>query len=227
MDETVRRRFETQLIASGFSGLNDPELVPELAKLITNHDILRALLNECSRMERYAMLEAVRPHLPFKALTVEDYEAKTAEKFNAYESERQKIIAGDQEFERVAKELASHVVITLKCSICPKEANFAGESMVGAVILGRQDGWVRDRMTNKEVCPKHPSEYRSKRRKCPGCQRRHFAPDCRVIGRIEAIQPGGQAPLAGGAKENVVKLNGDPAPLEIPYVLRKIDRKVN
>jgi len=196
VNEHERRKLETSLIRSGFSGLNDPDLVPELAKLIANHEILRALLNDCSRMERYAMLEAVRPHLPFKALTVEDYESKTAEKFEEYESERNRIIRGDQEFERVAKELASHVLIKLQCSKCPRSAEFMGETPLGAVILARQDGWVRERGTNKEVCPKCECVDRGKRKRCPGCSRRHFAPDCRVIGKVE---PG--APLVGGAKK--------------------------
>lgn len=202
MNDTDRRKLENQLIQVGFKGINDPELIPELAKLIPNHEVLRAMLNDCSRIERWTMLDALRPHLPFEANTVEWYENRTAEKFVAYENERNRIIAGDQEFERIAKELATHVVITLKCSNCPAEKNYAGDSPLGAVILARQDGWARERATNKEVCPKCECTDRSKRRKCAGCQRRHYAPDCRVQGRIE---PG--APLVGGAQENVTRLN--------------------
>lgn len=202
MNADERRKLETDLIRSGFKGINDPELLPELAKLIPNHEVLRALLNECTRMERNTMLQSIAPHLSFEAHSVDWYEARTAEQFTQYEESRRRIIVGDKEFEKTCKELATHAVITLKCSKCPAVKNYAGESPLGAVIFARQDGWVRERATNKEVCPKCECEDRSKRRKCPGCSRRHYAPDCRVAGKIE---PG--APLVGGAQENVTRLN--------------------
>lgn len=202
MNDIERRKLENQLIQVGFKGINDPELIPELAKLIPNHEVLRALLNECSILERNKMLQAISPYLSFEAHTVDWYEARTAEQFEQYEETRRRIIVGDKEFEKTCKELASHVVITLKCSKCPAEKNYAGDSALGAVILARQDGWARERATNKEVCPKCECADRSKRRKCAGCQRRHYAPDCRVQGKIE---PG--APLVGGAQENVTRLN--------------------
>lgn len=194
MTEQQRRELETSLIRSGFKGLNDPELLPEMAKLITNHEVLRALLNECSRMERNAMLQAVKPYLPFEAYDVEWYENRTAEKFEQYEETRRRMIVGDQNFEEVCKELASHVVVTLTCSRCTRAINYAGESPLGAVILARQDGWVREKATNKEVCMKHKCADRSKKQACAGCGRKHYAPGCRVQGTIE---PG--APLVGGA----------------------------
>lgn len=202
MNEAERRKLETSLIKSGFSGLNDPGLVKEFAKLITSHEILRALLNDCSRLERGAMLEAVRPYLPFKPHPLDWYEMQTAQKFEAWESERNRIIAGDREFAETCKELATHIVVTLKCSKCRHTARFVGESPLGAVILARQDGWFRERGTNKEVCPKCECADRGKRKKCRGCGCRHFAPDCRIMGNVE---PG--APLIGGAKENIERLN--------------------
>lgn len=202
MNNDDRRKLETSLIRSGFKGINDPELIPELAKLIPSHEVLRALLNECSRLERGAMLQAIAPHLSFAAETVEWYENRSAEQFAQHEESRRRIIVGDKQFDQVCKELATHVVIELKCSKCPAVKNYAGTSPLGAVILARQDGWARERATNKEVCPKCECVDRTKRRKCPGCGRRHFAPDCRVQGQVE---PG--APLVGGAQENVTRLN--------------------
>jgi len=197
MNAEERRKMETDLIKSGFSGLNDPELIPAMATLITNHEILRALLNDCSRAERGQMLEALRPHLPFEAREVEYYEERTAEKFRDWENERNKIIAGDQQFERTLRELATHAVVKLKCYKCTKESrNYAGDTPLGAVISARQDGWVREKETNKEVCPKCPCADRSKKQKCAGCGKRHYAPACRVQGTVE---PG--APLIGGAKK--------------------------
>lgn len=200
MNDEERRKMETNLIKSGFSGLNDPELVPAMATLITNHEILRALLNDCTRLERGQMLETLRPHLPFEARELEFYEERTAEKFREYEHKQNILKAGDKAFEQVAKDAATHVLITLVCHKCTRKSKgYAGESPIGAIILARQDGWIRERDTNKEVCPKCECADRSKRQKCPGCGRRHYAPSCRVLGTVE---PG--APLVGGAKSGLV-----------------------
>lgn len=204
MNEDERRKMETNLIKSGFKGFNDPELVPALATLISNHEILRALLNDCSRLERGAMLEALSPHLPFEANSVEWYEERTAEKFRNYEQERKRIIAGDQEFERVAKEMATHVAIKLRCHKCTRESHeYIGETPLGAVILARQDGWVREKATNKEVCPKCPCADRSKKQRCPGCQRRHYSPSCRVL----AEKKQGAPAIVGYAKKGELDIS--------------------
>lgn len=211
MNETERRKMETSLIRSGFKGMNDPELVPAFATIITNHEILRALLNDCSRMERGAMLEALRPHLPFEANPLDWYEIKTIEKFEAHENERTRIIAGDKVFEAVAKELATHAVVTMKCSKCPREKNYAGkknyagDTPLGAMILARQDGWVREKATNKEVCPKCECVDRSKRKKCAACTRRHYAPLCRMQGQIEPLKHGDRLTI-GGAKKGEMNI---------------------
>jgi rubrerythrin len=200
MNQLEKRRLETQIIRSGFKGFSDPDLIPVLAHCIKNHKMLAALLNSCSILERQTMLECLKPHLPFEAFaTVDKYEAMMAEQFAAEERELRRFKIGDQKFQETLRHLATHAVASLMCYKCQRKRDYAGETIVSAVILARQDGWVRERGTNKEVCPKCECADRGQRKKCPGCSRRHYPPDCRVVGTIEpgapAIVGKAEAPL--------------------------------
>ena len=73
------RECENYAISKKLSEVNDPDNLQFLAKLIDSHDFLRSkLMSEPDRRLRYAKLEAMRPYLPFKALTMDKYELAEA-----------------------------------------------------------------------------------------------------------------------------------------------------
>lgn len=156
-----RRKLETQAIIDGFKNKANLEALRCL-NLIKGHDMLAALLNECPRHERQAMLDAIRAYLPFEAYSVDHYEALMARKFEAYERKRQRMIREcNKQLDQLFRDSVEACVIELKCSKCERTGNFAGDTLVGAVVVARQDGWVREKATNKEVCPECECEDRA------------------------------------------------------------------
>src|SRR5258708_22094216 len=88
MEPKDKRRLENELVVMGLAGLNDPELIQQLADLVSawpgdKHDYMRDLLNECDADKRSEMYEALRPKLTFKALSLQQYEAQIALKAGA------------------------------------------------------------------------------------------------------------------------------------------------
>lgn len=183
MNQAEKRKLDTQLMVMGLKRLNDPELVPQMARLIKDHDFFMGLLNECDQEKRYEMYHAITPHLSFEAWPLETYIAKLKERAAAIESWSKPITVGEDQFQQVTPDQATGVVIDMTCYKCPRTASFYGETPLSAVILARQDGWVRERGTNKEVCPKCECVDRGERKKCPSCTRRHYPPDCRMIAK--------------------------------------------
>lgn len=180
MNQDERRQLENQLIVMGLKRLNDPMLVPQMAKLILDHEFFLGMLNECDQDKRYEMYHALKPHLRFEPLPLESYLIQLRERADAIASRHAPIVVGEQHFQQVAAQDATGVLVDLKCS-CGRTASYYGQSPFDAVILARQEGWVHDKALGKEVCPKCPSADRGKRKKCPTCTKRHYAPDCRML----------------------------------------------
>ena len=178
MQPDERRKLENQLIVMGLNKLSDPELVPQMAKLILNDEFFLGMINECDQEKRYEMYHAIRPHLCFEPKPLEWYESRLKERADAIASWHDPVEVGGTKYHKATAADATGVVIDLKCQNCPKKARYYGKTHVDAVIQARQDGWVRDLIVNKEVCPKCPAQ-RTEKRKCPTCTRKHYAPDCR------------------------------------------------
>ena len=69
------REIENFVISKRLSEVNDADNLQFLAKLIDSHDFLRSkLMSEPDKRLRGAKLEAMRPYLPFKALSLDKYE---------------------------------------------------------------------------------------------------------------------------------------------------------
>src|SRR5574337_665823 len=168
MNAKERRQLENQLLTMGLARLDDPELIQQLADLISHwpgdkHEFLRDLLNECDADKRYEMYHAIAPKLRFKALSLPQYEAQIAERAGALMSKRmmraegpapKPIEIGGHKLRVVPRSQATGAVATLSCHNCGKTERFLDETPAGAMIAGRRAGWVRDKALNKETCPK-------------------------------------------------------------------------
>lgn len=73
MDE--RRRVENFAIVCPLKDIEDPDMLAFMASLIQDHDHLREkLLTEPDTRKRAEKLEAMRPHLSFRASPLDVYE---------------------------------------------------------------------------------------------------------------------------------------------------------
>jgi hypothetical protein len=167
VDPKEKRRVENELMVMGLAGLEDPELIDQMARLVSEwpgdkHDFLRDLLNECDQDKRYEMYEALRPKLKFKALAFSQYEAQIALKAGAAVSRGhmrvegpapKSIEIGGQKLAIVPRQHSEGAVATVRCHRCPKTDQFLAATPTGAMIAARTAGWVRDKALNKETCP--------------------------------------------------------------------------
>jgi hypothetical protein len=74
MELDERRQVENFAIVCPLQHIEDPDMLAFLASLIQDHDHLREkLLTEPDKRKRAEKLEAMRPHLKFQALSLEQY----------------------------------------------------------------------------------------------------------------------------------------------------------
>ena len=166
MKDDARRKLENQLIVMGLNRLTDPELVPQMAKLIPDGGTLAAMLNECDQEKRREMYYALRPYLPFKPMPLESYLDFFTRRAEAIESEHtpvqvgarvyddEPVMMGGHKFREVRPEEAEGCLLKLTCCKCTKSESFMGLTPVEAITVARGEGWKRDLILQKEVCPK-------------------------------------------------------------------------
>ncbi len=169
MRDDERRKLENQLMVMGLNGLSDPELIQQMARIInahpgfiSSHYFLIGLLNGCDQEKRREMYDALCPHFTFKPWPFDKYIQKLKEHaanveshYNPVKVGTEKLTHEGKEFQQVASaEEAEGVMLTMTCRACTGTANFYGLTVVDAVTVARHDGWVRDLVRQKEVCPK-------------------------------------------------------------------------
>lgn len=175
MNDDDRRKMENQLIVMGLKNLTDPELVQQMARLITDGGFLAGLLNECPQEKRSEMYYALKPYLPFKPLSLDHYMDFFRRRADAIDSayspvvirddafaaapvfDENPVIIGGNKFQEVAAGDAEACVLKLTCYKCTKSEEFMGLTPVEAVTVARNMGWVRDLTMQKEICPKCPA----------------------------------------------------------------------
>jgi hypothetical protein len=157
MNDNQKRRLENQLIVMGLNKLNDPLLVPQMARLIPDHNTFLGMLNSCDKEKRTEMYEALRPHLKFQAWPLESYLIRLKEHASNLDSKFKPIKVGDQKFQETSRDTATGCIITLTCCKCTRFEEFYAPTPVQAMCMAREKGWVRDLVREKEICPKCPA----------------------------------------------------------------------
>jgi len=167
MNQKEKRKLENELMVMGLAGLDDPELIQQMADLVSNwpgdkHDYMRDLLNECEPEKRYELYHAIAPKLRFKALSLPQYEAQIGLKAGQMVSQGRMRVEGQapraieiggHRLPVVSKHEADAVVATVRCHRCPKVDKFIADTPAGAMIEARKAGWTREKGVNKETCP--------------------------------------------------------------------------
>jgi hypothetical protein len=168
VDQKDKRKLENELTVMGLAGLDDPELIEQMAVLVSNwpgdkHEYMRDLLNECDPEKRYEMYHAIAPKLRgFKPLSFPQYEAQIALKAGQMVSQGRMRVEGNRpkpievggtKLAVVSEAEATHAVVTLRCRRCEAGDRFLGETPVDAMYNARKAGWTREPGVNKEICP--------------------------------------------------------------------------
>lgn len=157
MNQDEQRDLETQLLVRGFTGLDDPALVPSLARLIHNHEDFIGALGEVDDCKRPEMYEALRPYLPFQPWPLDKYVARICERASAVASTWAPIDIGEKRYQPVPAQMADAVILTFECCKCTRIEQFLGPTPVQTAIVAREKGWVRDLLNDREICPKCPA----------------------------------------------------------------------
>lgn len=73
MNATEKRQLDTELMKMGLTKLADPVLILQLAMLVQGHEHFMEMIQACAVDKRTEMYEALRPHLRFEALPIDQY----------------------------------------------------------------------------------------------------------------------------------------------------------
>ena len=166
MEANEKRLLENFLIREGLAGLSDPDLIQQLANLVTNfpgdrHRFLEDLINQCDADKRTEMYGAIAPKLGFAALPLSDYEVRIRNRASELVSQRRMRVEGEaprpievagEKYEAVSEAEATACMVTVTCYKCPKKKQYISDTPAGCMIMARKDGWVRDKGVNKEIC---------------------------------------------------------------------------
>lgn len=148
-----------------------------LAPSIRDHKDLETKLTSAPPHLRGVIYETVKPHLKFKARSLESYVISAGQM-----AERQQlpVLKADgtltefrpaQDLASAQKSIAADLALrtlTLVCSKCTREDKFYAvgqETNVDVVMKARSDGWIHDftHEPPREICPNCPTSLRTDR----------------------------------------------------------------
>lgn len=169
MPTSERTKVDKELRKLGFGGLDDPNLIPQIAFCIRDHAQFRSQLFSVVPEKRAMAYNQLRPHLRFTAKPLDVYEAEMKEM-----AEKQQLpTLGEGEIypkpfktvelaevaERVEAAIADEYEkpkersLTLTCAHCLKEESFHSWSRVIADMKATDAGWFSE--ADKSWCPEH------------------------------------------------------------------------
>lgn len=172
-----RKRIDHELRKLGFGGLNDPNLVQQIAFCIRDHEQFRRQLFSVVPEKRKMAYEQLRPHLRFQAKPLDVYEAEMKQyaeqaqlptlrqgevyptPFKVPEVGYRVQVQEDKHIERVNEKLAEEYTprtehcLTLTCAHCLKEEQFYSWSRILADVKASSAGWKSE--GDKSWCPEH------------------------------------------------------------------------
>jgi hypothetical protein len=165
-----QRKVDRELRKLGFGGLDDPNLIPQIAFFIKNHEQFRNQLFSVDPEQRRNAYMALRPHLRFPAKPLDVYELEMKEM-----AERQQLpvengtpyptpykpgeVGHKPKLEVVAskaigqdeKRRKAKGTVFLVCQRCTRGEAFVGENRKAANRDAFEAGW---RMNGKNpICP--------------------------------------------------------------------------
>lgn len=179
---TDRKRVDHELKRLGFGGLDDPNLIPQIAFFIKNHEQFMKQLHSVKPPERRHAYNALRPHLRFPAKPLDVYEAEMKDF-----ADRQQLPIFDGSvygkpyktaevrLREVAEEALAqnhhekHGGLTVACSKCKVAQIFRAKTHKEAERAAHEAGWRSD--GQKAYCPEHVPSRCTMSLECKDCER--------------------------------------------------------
>lgn len=183
MKVSDRTRVDQELRKLGFGGLDDPNLIPQIAFCIRDHAQLRSQLFSVLPEKRRLAYEQLRPHLRFQAKPLDVYEAEMKEmaermqlpQYNAETGEVIPFKSIDQVAQEAIKqgEHEKHGFFELVCSTCTKQGIFRAPKRKDAEKDAQSIGWrwAENNGQMKIYCPEHVPGRCKMKLSCSECPR--------------------------------------------------------
>lgn len=162
-----RKKIDHELRKLGFGGLDDPNVVQQIAFLIKNHEQFRNQLFSVAPDQRRNAYHSLRPHLRFPAKPLDVYEAEMKELADRMQlpTLREGEVyttpyrAAEINLDKLATEAIQqnkHEVgggsLQITCSKCRETGTFRAKLRKDAEKESHQAGWRSD--GRKDYCPK-------------------------------------------------------------------------
>jgi hypothetical protein len=178
-----RSKVDHELRRLGFGGLDDPNLIPQIAFFIRDHAQFRGQLFSVLPEQRRLAYESLRPHLRFAAKPLDVYEAEMKEMaerqqlpgFNPATGEVIPFKAGSVDLDRLATEAIQQKkhedkggVLELVCTHCTVFEHFRAPKKKEAQREAHSKGWRSD--GKKTYCPKHVPGRATMTLACTNCE---------------------------------------------------------
>jgi hypothetical protein len=168
-----RSAVDRELRKLGFGGLDDPNLVPQIAFCIRNHEQFRSQLMSVEPGKRHLAYTQLRPHLRFQAKPLDVYEAEmkllaeqqqlptlregeiypTPFKPATLEERATAALAPEKQKAHPDEVLTRSKTLTLICANCLKEESFHSWSRILAELKATDAGWYSE--GDKSWCKEH------------------------------------------------------------------------
>jgi hypothetical protein len=182
-----RNKVNHELKKLGLGGLEDRNLMQQLAFFMTNHSVFRSLLMSTKPDQRRNAYEALRPHLSFAPKPLEVYEMEGRQKaereqlpgYNAATGEIIPFKTGEvgDRLEELAQDAIRETAfvkgggfLTLVCRKCTLEQSWRAKTRKQGDKDAMRDGWRMQE--GKAYCPKHVPSRLTMGLECSVCERR-------------------------------------------------------
>lgn len=175
----TRRQINSELKRRGFGGLEDPNLMLQMAFCCPGHDKFKAMLAVMPPEKRLLAYNQLRPHLRFEAKPLDVYIAEIKqdaerEKLPIAHPDPQNIMLTDFDdyhnqapsIEVLAERAILHAdrearmkgALKLVCRKCTLEQDFPGKDKAQSINDAKLDGWVFERISKDHdetaLCPR-------------------------------------------------------------------------
>jgi hypothetical protein len=137
-----RTQIDKALKKRGFGGLEDKNLIHQVAMCIRDHEHFRQILCAIEPEKRTDGYETMRPYLRFDAKPLHVYMAEAADLAARKEAAQTALdVLAEKAIARNIADETKKGVLTLKCSMCTREFVFPGRDVKEAEDTARKDGW--------------------------------------------------------------------------------------
>jgi len=156
--QKVNRALKTR----GLGGLDDPNLMKQLAFLVRDHAHFRKILVLLEPRKRYECYTALTPYLRFKAKPLDDYILEAKEiagrehQKAAYEAQSELEILAQDAIRKAQAIEDGKGLLKLTCRTCDRSEGFTGKTADEAYAAARIDGWRMIGHPNRKqfLCPR-------------------------------------------------------------------------